>query len=261
MGNRKKTASYEQAEQILINTGSLPRPLRMCDVKLHGLPMKKSIVASAKEMQEIARRSGMYAITRLQARLVVNRECHIVWGHERVLVFGNLLVQYLQPDVDTNEPLERELRLKFKAAFKEDADPFFPTKESRWNDELEKRGLRPDVVEGKAIMKAIKGLNPINEIPENMFCEAILDNVIDLGELVLQHFLCHIDKHATRPTVKTSRLQKRMQKRLSKEMGVKTEMNFKPDDAKPEDWIEPTAQNLHDEAAEFLDWNRGRRNK
>jgi len=258
--NRKKTSSYDQAEQILINTGLLPRPLRMSDVRMHGAPMKKSIVANVKELQAIAKRTGMYAITRLQARLVVKREFHTVWGHERILVFGKLLVQYLQPDVDTNEPLERELRLKFKAAFKEDADPFFPTKEAQWNKELEKRGLRPDVTEGKAIAKAIRGVNPVNEIPENVFCEAILDNVLDLGELVIQHFMCHIDKHATRekyvtgPTTKSSRLQKRMQKRLSKELGVNAKMDFK-DDEKPENWVMPSPQSLHDEASKFLDWN------
>lgn len=254
--NRQRTNSYEEAEMILMNTGKMPRPLRLCDVKLSGMPMKRSIVANAKERRKIAEWMGMYAITRLQAKLLLKRDQHTVWGHERVLVYGKLLVQYLQPDANTNDPMEMEHGLKFKAAFRENDDPDLPTRERRWNDHLEEQGLMTDVIEGKSIKDAIKGLKPTNEIPENMFCEAILDNVVDLGELVLQHFVCHLDKQVTSNSQKSSRLQKRMQKRLSKEMGVKAQLDLKEENDEPEGWIPATAQQVHDTASKFNEWNR-----
>lgn len=255
--NRKKTANYEAAEQILISTGKMPRPLRLADVKSSSAPLKKTIVANEKERRKAAEMVGVYAVSRLQARLLLMREYHPVWNHERIMVYGKMMACYLQPDANTNEPMEMELNLKFKAAFREDFDPFFPTKESQWNRELETRGLRPDVVEGKKIEKLIKGANPANEVPENMFCEAILDNVADLGELVLQHFACNVDRLATSSAGKRHRLDKRMQKRLTKELGVKFSCEVKePQDAELLATLTP--QQIHDAASDFQEWDTGK---
>lgn len=255
--NRKKTANYEAAEQILINTGKMPRPLRLADVKSGSAPLKKTIVANEKERRKVAELVGVYAVSRLQARLLLSREYHPVWNHERIMVYGKLMANYLQPDANTNEPMELDLNLKFKAAFREDFDPFFPTKESQWNRQLESQGLRPDVVEGKKIEKLIKGANPANEVPENLFCEAILDNVADLGELVLQHFVCHVDRYATSPAGRRHRLDKRMQKRLSKELGMEISCEVKEaQDAELLPTYSP--QQIHDAASHFQDWDTGK---
>merc|ERR1712176_1064298 len=129
-------------------------------------------------------------------KMLIKRTHHRVWGHERIMVYGNMIADYIQPDANTNEPFEKQMKLKFKAAFREDFGPFFPTVEQQWKDRLEDSGMRPDLVEGRQIEKLLKktGANPDTQVPENMFCEAILDNVVDLGELVVQHFCCLIDK-------------------------------------------------------------------
>lgn len=246
--NRQRTKSFEEAEQILINTGKMPRPLRLCEVKPGTIPMKRTIVANAKERRKVSEWLGIYAITRLQARLLLRREVHTVWGHDRILVYGKMIVNYMMPDANTNDPMEMEHALKFKAAFREDADEALPTKEAEWNAHLKKQGLQPDVIEGKNIAHALRNIQPINEVPENMFVEAILDNVADLGELVLQHFACHYDKTHTVAKKKSSRLQKRMERRLSRDIGAKATLDLKEDEF-PEGYIPPTAQQIHDKAS------------
>mmetsp|Transcript_55661 Transcript_55661/g.172513 ORF Transcript_55661/g.172513 Transcript_55661/m.172513 type:complete len:348 (+) Transcript_55661:69-1112(+) len=246
--NRQKTKSYEEAEQIIMNTGKMPRPIRLCDIKANTPPLKKTVVANAKERRAVSEWVGVYAISRLQARLLLKREFHDVWGHERIIVYGKLLVNWLQPDSNTQDPMELEHRLAFKVAFRENMDMHFPSREAKWMRALDKQGLRPDVLEGKTVADAIKRANPMNDIPENMFCEAILDNVVDLGEVVLQHYVCHVDMDATRAAKKSSRLQKRMTKRMSKELGVKAQISFKADD-EDENLSGPSAQELHDMAS------------
>jgi len=155
--------------------------------------------------------------------------------------------------------MEIEWPLKFKASFREDYDPFFPTKETQWNDQLSKRGLRPDLTDGKAIERLIRGSNPSHEVPDNMFPEAILDNVVDLGELVLQHFACNVDRAETNRNGRPHRLNKRVSKRLSKELGVKVACNIQ-EDKDPPGYRPPTPQDLHDGAAfpewEGVQWNQ-----
>jgi len=242
--NRQQTSSPEVAEKILQHTGRLPRPLRLCDVKTNAMPMKKSIVATPAERRKAAEMVGLFSVNRLQARLLLRREFHPVWGHERIMVYGKMVSNHLQPCANTNEPFEVETPLKFKAAFREDFDPYFPTKEAQWTKELQRRGLpQPDLIEGKMIEKALKGSDPALEVPENVFAEAILDNVVDLGELVLQHFACHIDLTQTGPESMKHKLNKRMSKRLRKEMGMHIKCDVKEKEAF--DSI-PSAQEIHD---------------
>lgn len=155
--NRARTKSPEEAERILKITGRLPRPLRLSAVKLGLPPLKKTIVATAKERRAAAEMTGIYSVSRrrpqishvmkddshqeimennrwfmrssagfgsclrLQARLLLHRELHPVWGYERVMIYGSMLSEYMVPDTFTNDPMELTVPLKFKAAFREDA--------------------------------------------------------------------------------------------------------------------------------------------
>lgn len=248
--NRKQSRSYEETERILRQTGRMPRPMRMRDIGSFSRPIEKTIVASKQERRAIAEMVGIFDVTKLQAKLLLRREYHPVWGHERIMVYGKLYSEYLQPDANTNDPMEMSFPLKFKAAFREDYDPFFPTKEKKWNDELERRNLRPDVMEGKAFMKVLKKVKPEAEVPENMFVEAILDNVLDLGELVLQHFACHVDKYyRNSKTHRMNKMNARLSKRISKDMGIP--MGFDIQDERVST-MDKTPQELHDAPTDWI---------
>lgn len=253
--NRSRTKTPEEAEKILVLTGKMPRPLRLSDVRLGDIPMRRTIVASASERRKAAEMACIFAVTKLQARLLLRREFHPVWQHERVMVYGKLHAEYLQPDGNTNEPMELEFDLKFRACFREDADPYMPTFEGAWNKEMDKRGHRPDLMHGQQLEKIIKSRDSSKEIPENMFAECILDNVVDLGELVLQHWVCQIDT-TTSKSKGAYKLSKRLQKRLSKEVGMQVgftaENQEGVQDRKP---LEPSPQVLHDAPPPKTWWN------
>ncbi|CAE7224646.1 IFI30 [Symbiodinium pilosum] len=119
--NRAKTRSPEEAERVLRLTGRLPRPLRLSDVKRGAPPLRKTIVANAKERRAAAEMTGIYSVSKLQARLLLNRETHPVWGHERVMVYGKMISEFMVPDVYAQDPIEMSVPLKFRAAFREDA--------------------------------------------------------------------------------------------------------------------------------------------
>ena len=89
--NRMKTKSPEEAERILKITGRLPRPLRLSAVKLGAAPLRKTIVASAKERRAAAEMAGIYSVSRLQARLLLHREVHPVWGYEREMIYSSMI--------------------------------------------------------------------------------------------------------------------------------------------------------------------------
>ncbi|CAE8678763.1 unnamed protein product [Polarella glacialis] len=254
---REQCKTPEDAERILRNTGLMPRTLRLSDVKTHTQAMRKTIVANAGERRKISEMVSIYGISKLQARLQIQREFHPVWGHQRILVYGKLTASYLVPCSTSNEPMEVETPLKFKAAFREDADPFFPTRETLWNKELEKRGLRPDIAEGKKIEPLLMKTNPSLDAPDNMICEAILDNVVDLGEVVLQFFACHVDRYGVSDEGKKNKFNKRMSRRMSKELGVEATWTTKDETPEADDtWRPPTAQELHDCAGGYEGWTR-----
>lgn len=245
--NRKRTKNPEEAEKILNQTGRMPRPMRLSDVRMGAAPIKKTIVASALERRKAAEMVKIYAVTRLQARLLLRREVHPVWRHERVMVYGKLVADFLQPDSNTNEPMELTFPLKFRAAFRENADPYVQTLAQRWDNEMERRDMRPDLVEGKQIEALIKGKDPSVEVPENMFAECILDNVVDLGELVLQHWACHIDRTVASIGPAEHGLQRRMSRRLTKELGREVACDIQEDESvRDRQPLQPPPQVLHD---------------
>jgi len=229
--------------------------LRLCDVQ-GPVPLKRSVVANEKERRIIAEVSGIYAIFSLQARLLLRRELHPVWKHERVMVYGHTKSTFLQPDANTNAPMEMEIKLKFKAAFREESSA--PVK--KWNQRLADQELSPEVVEGKAIAKVMEQIDPKAEVPENMFTECILDNVVDLGELVVQHMMCNVDKTRVSPAHRQVRLHKRLSKRLSKELGVKTVWEMEPQ--KEEKWHSLSSQEQYDFCTEnFHKWREFKRQR
>ncbi|CAK8999558.1 Gamma-interferon-inducible lysosomal thiol reductase [Durusdinium trenchii] len=181
--------------------------------------------------------AGIYSVSRLQARLLLHRELHPVWGHERVMIYGSMVSEYMMPDVFTNDPIEVSVPLKFKAAFREDADPYHPTGEAAWNEELERRGLKSEIAEGKQFEELLrKHGDPKMEVPENMFAEAILDNVVDLGELVLQFYGGYMEKQPVSPDTNPQKLGRRLRKRMKKDYGIDStfelEDNLPPRDPK-----------------------------
>lgn len=246
--NRSKTKTPEEAERILKNTGRLPRVIRLADIKRGEAPQRKSIVANQDERRVLAEMAGVYAVTKLQAKMLVQREQHPAWGYDRIMIYTKMYAAYIQPDATTNEPFEVEFPLKFKVAFREDSDIFFPTAEGRWNNELKERGLLPGIQEGEAVATLIKGTHPNDDVADNVFLEAILDNCVDLGELVLQHFAVHVDRSSINPKAK-GRHSKRMSRRMSKVMGVN--MQWQEINQDPEAGCRPSPQSIHDGA----DWS------
>eukprot|EP00929_Paragymnodinium_shiwhaense_P114032 TRINITY_DN8233_c0_g1_i2.p1 TRINITY_DN8233_c0_g1~~TRINITY_DN8233_c0_g1_i2.p1 ORF type:complete len:371 (-),score=91.54 TRINITY_DN8233_c0_g1_i2:149-1261(-) len=248
--NRKQTRKPEEARQILLQTGRMPRPLLLRDVKFNR-PMKKTVVATAEERRRVAKMIALFAVTKLHARLFLRRETHPVWGHERIMVYGKLVCSYLQPCPNTNEPMDITFPLKFKAAFRENADPFFPSIETQWNKQLAARGIdRPDLLEGRMIEQMLRDAND-EDVPENMFAESILDNVVDLGELVLQHFVVHVDKQATNEKSKKSRLQERQAHRMQKRFNIDCAVKVSQDPNHPnwQEEVRPSPQETYDKGA------------
>lgn len=247
---RTKTRSPEEAENIMMRTGRMPRPIRLSAIQLGLPPVKKSIVGNEIERRKIAEMCEIFAVTKLQARLMIKREHHPVWQHERIMVYGKLLCGYLQPCSDTNEPVEMGFPLKFKTAFREDYDPLFKTQEQRMESHLQKKGMRvdPDLVEGTKIEQLIRLSNSNHDVPENMFVEAILDNVLDLGEVVLQHFACHVDTQAAGKDAPRDKrkLNRRMKGRMEKEYGLDVGFEAEEDKKPYEGFVKPTPQELHD---------------
>lgn len=211
--------------------------------------MTKTIVANAKERRAAAEMVAIYSVSKLQAKMLIRRENHPVWGHDRIMVYAKMLAVYMQPCAYTNEPMEVSMPLKFKAAFREDYDEWLPMPKTQFEDELKRRGLRPDVAQGEAVEKLLREFNPVLEIPENMWVEAILDNVVDLGELVLQHFACHVDRSAGAEENSGHRFHKRMSKRLTKELGVQASFDFKEE--KRPLYHQYSAQEIHDYKGSF----------
>lgn len=253
--NRMKTKSPEEAERILRITGRLPRPLRLSDVKLGAPPLRKTIVATAKERRSAAEMAGIYSVSRLQARLLLHREHHPVWGYERVMIYGNMISEYMVPDTFTNDPMEVSVPLKFKAAFREDADPYHPTGEAAWNAEMERQGLKSEIAEGRVFEELLRKYNdPKVDVPENMFTEAILDNVVDLGELVLQFYGLYMDRQPVDPNNNHQKLGRRLKKRMKKDYGLDSTFDMKDELPSQED--KPTAQEIHDYAGSLNAFNQ-----
>lgn len=224
---RKATRTPEEAEKMLRQTGRLVRPLRLSDVKLGQQPKKMTIVANAKERRTAADTLHIYHVSKLQARIMAYREVHPVWGHERVLIFGKLQSDFMQPDVFSSDPIETTKRIAFKTAFREDDDIFFLPKTRQFEKELEGRGLMNNIQEGTKLEEKLKKKgDPSVDIPDNFLWEAILDNVVDVGEIVFQFWAAYLNPQPTTPETKNTRLQRRLNKRMSQEMGTKVEHEF-----------------------------------
>lgn len=243
--NRAKTRSPEEAERVLRLTGRIPRPLRLSDVKRGAPPLRKTIVATAKERRAAAEMCGIYAVSKLQARLLLNRETHPVWGHERVMVYGKMISEFMVPDVYANDPIEMSVPLKFRAAFREDADPYHPTGDAALNKELERRGLKSEIREGKVFEEMLRRQGDAKmDVAENMFTEAILDNVVDLGELVLQFYALYVDRQPVNGDVDNSKAPRRLRKRMNKDYGLDASFDMKDELIASKD--KPSAQAIQD---------------
>ena len=75
--NRQRTKSPEEAERILKVTGRLPRPLRLSQVKLGAPPLKKTIVATAKERRAAAEMTGIYSVSRCGPESTMRCRCRM----------------------------------------------------------------------------------------------------------------------------------------------------------------------------------------
>lgn len=218
---RTKCQSPEEAERILMETGRMARPLRLENVSK--VMTKRTIVANEAERRRMAERSAVHHITKLASQMLVRREIHPVWGHERVVVYAKMRADYLVPDYDTAEPLSRGFDLKFKAAFRENLDPNLPTDERVLYKELEKRGISPDYQEGKMLESILRANGALehDELVDNSWSTCILDNVVDLGELVAQHFMVHVERAPTEGNKKKlNRYSRRMSKRINIDWGL-----------------------------------------
>lgn len=256
---RQRTRSPEEAERVLLATGRMTRPLRLADVKSYGPPLVKTIVANAKERRIAAELTNVYTVGSLTAKCIFRRETHPVWQHDRILMFAKMQAKWLQPCSWSNEPVEMEMPLKFKAIFREDADPWMPTMTQRWEDEMERRDLRLDIIEGRKMEKAFESLTSPDEMPENVFGDALLDNVLDVGEVVLQHFFCFVDRTMNDDgTVSNFRYHKRLAKRLSKELGTNITFGMKALDERGE---RPSAQEKYDNNLGLMRWKRWEKQK
>jgi len=269
--NRRRVGP-EEAERIILQTGRMPRPVRLADVGFTAI--EKTIVGNEEERRKVASMLAIYSVSKLQAKMVVRREKHPVWQHDRIMCYCKLYSQYLIPDRYSFDPVEIEFRLKFKAAFRENFDPFFKTEETKWEEKMDARGLRPDVIEGgkveAAVMASYKEKHGV-DVQENMFSECILDNVLDVGELVLQHFGNHAEReeydYSTPKTGKKSKLAKRLSNRIKEFTG--SEMDFKDGTMAAEDSLwgtkkgialapRPPAQSIHDGVSNGdVEWKKG----
>lgn len=239
--------SPEEATRVLLQTGRLSRPIFMGDIKLKQAPLQRTVVANATERKKIARSMGIFAVLKLAAKVVLSREVHPVWKHDRILLYGKLQATYLQPNPDTNEPMEMNFPLSFKAAFREDQDLALDAREVAWNRAVEDKNMRPDIVDGQKLEAILKEHTPSMQIEDNTLIEAVLDNVLDVGEVVFQHFACNIDLQekpvGLKQKGKNGRLWKRMGDRLKVDYGVEVTQNIR-DETKGMVW--PTPQEMQD---------------
>lgn len=201
-------------------TGRMPRPLPMRNVT-NNSPVQRVIVANAQERLLIAKQAGVYDLTKLTARVMARRTQHPVWGHDRIMVYIKLRSEFIMGDFMTGEPVERQENLQFKTAFREDRDPNRPTAEFRFDQEIDKRGLRSDFVEGKKIEAKMEKVDSLEmDVEEDEFVQHRLDNVIDLGELIVEHYLAWSDKGFSRKKRDDDRALRRQSERVAKDYGV-----------------------------------------
>lgn len=241
-----KTRDVDHAAEIIMNTGRIPRPLKCSEIKLHRAPIKRVIVANKKERRKVAEMVGAFYINSLKAKLMLKRDVHPVWGHERIVVYGKVLANYLQPCADTNEPLDQDYSLKFRAAFRDDEDPWAgdkkKDKEQLWNDEVQKRGWGY-TQDGEALQPLMEKYDEDLKLEENIFGECMIDNVLDVGELVLQNFAAYLNQDVLAPGAADSKIPQRIHKRLQRELG--DTYGYKAEDkAGPQKQWEP--QDLYD---------------
>jgi hypothetical protein len=220
---RTKCKNDEEAEKILMETGRMARPLRLENVSK--LMTKRTIVANELERRRMAERAAVHHITKLASQMIIRREVHPVWHHDRIVVYAKMRADYLLPDYDTGDPLSRGFDLKFKAAFRENLDPNLPTDARVLQKELERRGISPDFQEAKLLESLLKSNGALehheDNLVDNFWSTCILDNVVDLGELVAQHFIAHVDRYPTeRNAKKLNKYSRRMSKRIKADWGL-----------------------------------------
>jgi len=218
--NRKKTKTFEEAADVIRQTGRMPRPLAARDVQ--SKTMTKNIVANKEELKEAAKFAACYSVQKLQARLLLKRERHPVWEHDRVMVYGKIYTEYIQACQETSVPIEERWSRTFKAAFREDVDPFLHTAQAAFDNEMDRRDVKPHFVKGSKKEKALKAmLQEDEETDENIFYECIFDNVLDLGELVLQQWRMGVDpfNECAKARKIAKRKMQRLSRRFSKEFG------------------------------------------
>jgi len=159
--------------------------------------------------------------------MLIRREVHPERSHDRIVVYAKMRADYLIPDIESGDPLKRGFDLKFKAAFRENLDPNLPTNERQLYNELERRGIMPDFQEGKMLESLLRSRGALehDELLDNFWTTCILDNVVDLGELVAQHFVAHVDRFPTEGNAKKlNKYGRRMTKRIEADWGLDFQM-------------------------------------
>eukprot|EP00439_Symbiodinium_sp_Y106_P042030 s6406_g5.t1 len=137
-----------------------------------------------------------------------------------------------------------------------DQDPYHPTGEAAWNKELERRGLKSEIREGKVFEELLRSAwhdvtlcftsqgDAKMDVAENMFTEAILDNVVDLGELVLQFYALYVDRQPVNADTDNSKVPRRLRKRMKKDYGLDASFDMKDELIASKD--KPSAQAVQD---------------
>ncbi|CAE7648336.1 IFI30, partial [Symbiodinium sp. CCMP2456] len=124
-------------------------------------------------------------------------------------------------------------------------DPYHPTGEAAWNKELERRGLKSEIREGKVFEELLRRQGDAKmDVAENMFTEAILDNVVDLGELVLQFYALYVDRQPVNGDADNSKVPRRLRKRMNKDYGLDASFDMKDELIASKD--KPSAQAIQD---------------
>lgn len=236
--NRMGMLSEEVAVKLIKERSPFPRPLAMAAVK-EDIPVRKTLVANLKERRQVADRTSCYTIHKLQGRCLVRRERHPVLDHHRILVYGKLHADYVHPDWYSSDPLELSCDIKYKAAFREKLDEYTP--QAMIDAEIDRQrnygGLDASrIIEGKRIESQLyeSGYDPL-DIPEDLWEDASLDNVVDLGFLMTNFF----EQNMVRPKhdgdeKKKERKLRRARKRILKDTGQNIEVGWGQD--KEEMW-------------------------
>lgn len=204
---------------------SIVRCLRLSEVQGLALTqtLKRDIVATEEERDQLARTWTTFSVESFRARLWLLKHLHPLYQHERIIVCGKIHVDSLQPCANTREPMEVEHNLDFKTAFREDGAFLEKSGEEKWGNFFKEAGMRPDLEYEEELQKRIgtyrERPKSSEDIEENLFAECLIDGILNVGSLCEKVWGANINHYKTKRRM-DGRILRRLEKRMKRTMGI-----------------------------------------